>query len=130
MSIDFLLIALLACGSPTRETSGPVITGDAFSVSVVPVYRDEQAGMLEEIDTLQLVVTQGDGERSTLGLLGNTAEGAPLHVGPPCKNRGRFAAPRVAPRTRQAPTPLPTMLPTPLPLHPIQRGAGELHNER
>ena len=41
----------------------------------------------------------------------------PPACGPPCKNRGRFAAPRVPPRTRQAPTPLPTMLAhRPLPL--------------
>ena len=76
MFIDFFLLTMLACGSPTRETAGPVINGNAFSLSVVPVYRDEQADMLDEVDTLQLVVTQGDGERTTLGLLGTTSENA------------------------------------------------------
>jgi len=83
MRAMILMLAATACGEPTPQTVDTTyVDGDAFRLTIQPIAPSGQEGMFDEIDAMQLVVTQANGDVST-HVLGRSSTASPTNESVP-----------------------------------------------
>lgn len=83
MRAIILMLAATACGEPTPQTGETTyVDGDAFRLTIEPIAPSGQEAMFDEIDAMQLVVTQANGDVST-HVLGRSSTASPTNESVP-----------------------------------------------